>query len=155
MAAASNFLGINTGTDAARAAITKPGGIAYVLAYIIDTGRLWFFDGATPGGVALALRSDIASATAALKNASFAVTPVNKVYHCDTSGGALTATLPAGPAQWDEFSFVDTAGQAATHAITVALNGKNFQDGSTNPVIADAYGMLKIQFNGTQWVQVS
>jgi len=154
MAAPTNFLGINTGTDAKRATITLPGGIPYVLCFITDTGRLWFFDGATVGGVELALAGDVPSRTATLKTASFAVTPANKIYHCDSSGGAITATLPASPAAWDQYSFVDTAGQAATHNITIALNGANFQGGATNPAIADAYGMLQLQFNGSQWVQV-
>lgn len=153
MAAPSNFLGINTGTDAKRAAITLPGGIPYVLCFTTDTGRLWFFDGVTAGGIELALLSDVAAATATLKTTSFAVAPANKIYHCDASGGAITATLPAAPSQWDEYSFVDTTGHAASNNITVALSGKNFQGGSANPVIATAYGMLKIQFNGTQWVQ--
>lgn len=153
MAAPTNFLGINTGTDTKRATITLPGGIPYVLCFITDTGRLWFFDGVTTGGIELALLSDVPSTTASLKTASFAVAPGNKVYHCDSTGGAITATLPASPATWDQYSFVDTAGQAATHNITVALNGKNFQGGSANPAIADAYGMLQVQFNGTQWVQ--
>ncbi|MGH6982433.1 MAG: hypothetical protein ACREFC_14625 [Stellaceae bacterium] len=154
MAAPTNFLGINTGTDAKRASITLPGGIPYVLCFITDTGRLWFFDGATAGGIELALLSDVPSTTATAKSTSFAVTPANKVYHCDSSGGAITATLPATPSLWDQYSFVDTAGQAATHNIAIALNGKNYQGGATDPVIADAYGMLKVQFNGTQWVQV-
>ena len=154
MAAPSNFLGINTGTDAKRATITQPGGIPYVLCYITDTGRLWFFDGVTAGGIELALLSDIGATTATLKTASFAVSTASKVYHCDPTAGAITATLPASPKQWDEYSFVDTSGQAATHNITIALNGKNFQGGSSNPAITIAYGMLKLQFNGTQWVQV-
>jgi hypothetical protein len=154
MAAPSNFLGINTGTDAKRATITQPGGIPYVLCYVTDTGRLWFFDGTTIGGVELALRGDIAATTASKKTANFAVTAASKVYHCDATAGAITATLPASPNQWDEYSFVDTTGQAAGNNITVALNGKNFQGGAANPIITVAYGMLKLQFNGTQWVQV-
>ncbi len=153
MAQPSNFLGINTGTDAERATIVAPGGIAFVLAYITDTGRLWFFDGVTTGGIELALMSDIASATAILKTASFSVAVANKVYHCDAASGAITATLPAAPSQWDQYAFIDSTGHAGSNNITVALNGKNFQGGSTNPVIAIAYGMLKVLFNGTQWVQ--
>jgi hypothetical protein len=153
MAAPSNFLGINTGTDAKRATITQPGGISYVLCYATDTGRLWFFDGVTTGGTELAFLSDIPSTSATTKAASFTVTPAAEIYHCDSTGGAITATLPAAPNQWDCYSFIDTIGQAATHNITIALNGKNFQGGSANPVIAGAYGMFKIQFNGTQWVQ--
>jgi hypothetical protein len=153
MAAPSNFLGINTGTDAKRATITQPGGIPYVLCYITDTGRLWFFDGVTIGGIELALLSDIAAATASIKTASFTVTAASKVYHCDATGGTITATLPAGPNQWDEYAFIDTTGQAAVNNITIALNGKNFQGGSANPAIAVAYGMFRLQYNGTQWVQ--
>jgi len=154
MAGTGNFLCLNTGTEAERTGITQPGGFSNVLAFITDTARLWFFDGVTAGGIELALAGDIASATAVLKTASFSVTSANKVYHCDPTAGPITATLPASPSQWDQYAFLDTTGQAATHAITIALNGKNFQGGATNPTIGLAYGFLKLQYNGTQWVQV-
>src|SRR5665213_404312 len=154
MGAASNFLGINTGTDTARAAITKPGGIAYVLAYITVTGRLWFFDGVIGGGIQLALSSDLGTQLASIypaKTANFNAV-AGKRYHIDSVGGAITATLPASPGQGDTIAFVDTTGQAASHAVTIALNGKNYLGATANPILNIAYATLKIEFNGTQWI---
>jgi hypothetical protein len=159
MAQPSNFLGINTGTDAKRAVTTQPGGISNVLAWITDTARLWFFDGATLGGIELALKDDLVGAGTLTpvfpaQTANFDAV-AGKLYHIDTSGGAITATLPAMPNAADTIGLVDTAGSAAAHNITVALNGKNFgPTGSTNPVLSVAYATIKLQFNGTQWVEV-
>lgn len=156
MAGPSNFLGINTGTDAERSAITQPGGISYVLAYITDTGRLWFFDGVTEGGVELALAADLGTQLAPVfpaRTANFNAS-AGKLYHVDTTGGAITATMPSAPSAGDTIAFVDSTGEFATHGFTVSWNGKNFQGSSSSTVMSIAYSTLKIQFNGTQWVEV-
>lgn len=46
-------------------------------------------------------------------------------YFIDTSGGAVTATLPASPTLGDEVSFIDYAATADTNNITIARNGSN------------------------------
>jgi hypothetical protein len=158
MAQPTNFLGINSGTDAKRAAITQPGGISYVLAYITDTARLWFFDGTTVGGIELALASDLKDVVSPVfpaQTANFSAS-AGRLYHVDTTGGAITATLPASPNAGDTVGFVDSslAGAFASHSLTIALNGQKYQNATTNLAMSIGYGMLKIQFNGTQWVQV-
>jgi len=46
-------------------------------------------------------------------------------YFIDTSGGAITATLPVSPTLGDEVSFIDYAATADTNNITIARNGSN------------------------------
>lgn len=156
MAQPSNFLGINTGTEAKRAATTQPGGISNVLAWITDTARLWFFDGTTLGGIELALKSDLGAQMVSVypaQAADFAAV-AGKRYAVDTTAGPITATLPAAPTQGDQIAFKDTTGECATHPLTVALNGKSLEGSATNPVLNSAYAGIAIEFNGSQWVQM-
>ena len=78
---------------------------------------------------------------------------VGDLYHIDPTLTAITAKLPVAPAAGDTIEFIDTTGQAAVHNITINGNGKNIM-GSATAVIATPYGLMKIQYNGTQWVQV-
>ena len=48
-------------------------------------------------------------------------------YFINTSGGVITATLPASPALGDFISFVDYAGTFDTNNLTIARNSKNIQ----------------------------
>jgi hypothetical protein len=48
-------------------------------------------------------------------------------YFVNTSGGVITATLPASPSLGDFASFVDYAGTFDTENLTIARNGKNIQ----------------------------
>ena len=48
-------------------------------------------------------------------------------YFVNTSGGVITATLPASPVIGDFISFVDYAATFDTNNLTIARNGKNIQ----------------------------
>jgi hypothetical protein len=48
-------------------------------------------------------------------------------YFINTSGGAITATLPASPTIGDFISFIDYAGTFDTNNLTIGRNGKNIQ----------------------------
>lgn len=102
--------------------------------------------------------NDIAGATNGALSPAFESANFNAVaggaYWVHTAIGAITATLPATPNQNDQIVIVDIDGDAATSPITLNLNGGQFQGNSANPTIAIGYGMLKIQFTGTQWVQM-
>ena len=47
------------------------------------------------------------------------------IYPVDTTGGPITATLPASPSTGDRISFYDPAGTWDTNNMTVARNGNN------------------------------
>lgn len=48
-------------------------------------------------------------------------------YFINTSGGVITATLPASPVLGDFITFIDYAGTFDTNNLTIARNGKNIQ----------------------------
>ena len=56
-------------------------------------------------------------------------------FFVNTSGGAVTLTLPATPTQGDEVAFVDYAGTAATDNITIGRNGENIQGSGSDLII--------------------
>jgi len=56
-------------------------------------------------------------------------------YIINTSGGAITLTLPGSPALGDQVSFIDY-GSAATNNITIARNGKSIQGAAADLTIA-------------------
>jgi len=60
----------------------------------------------------------------AVKTSNFNAT-AGEGYFIDTSGGAITATLPASPTLGDEVSFIDYAATSDTNNITIARNGSN------------------------------
>lgn len=83
------------------------------LKYSASTGK-WI--GADAGGGGISWQ--------AVKTSNFNAT-AGEGYFIDTSGGAVTATLPASPTLGDEVSFIDYAATADTNNITIARNGSN------------------------------
>jgi hypothetical protein len=75
------------------------------------------------------------------------------IYPVDSTAGAITATLPVSPASGEQHTIKDESGAAATHAITIAGNGKNI-DGASSLVIGSAYGWVRLVYTGTQWSQI-
>ena len=57
-------------------------------------------------------------------------------YFCNTTGGAITLTLPGSPTLGDEVSFVDYAGTFDTNNLTVARNGKNINGSAADLTVA-------------------
>lgn len=99
---------------------------------------------AAPGSVTGALQ---------VQTSSFSLTTNASVYLCDTTLGAITATMPPAPTGGDTYTIKDVSGTAATNPITV--NGGVYGiEGGTSVVIADAYGFVNLLFTGSKWVQV-
>ena len=73
----------------------------------------------------------------------------------DTTGGALTITLPAAPATGRQIIVYDGVGQAAIGGnITIDGNGKNIAAGGTSAatkLINTAYESYTLTYNGTLW----
>jgi hypothetical protein len=73
-------------------------------------------------------------------------------YFCDTTSGAFTATLPAGPTLGDEISFIDYAGTFDTNNLTIAPNGAEKIQGSAASltVSVERAGLTLVYTDGTQ-----
>jgi len=65
----------------------------------------------------------------------------------------LTVNLPASPEIGQAVTVKDALGNAATHEIAVAGNGRNIE-GAPTKVIRSNYGWIPLVFNGSQWVQI-
>ena len=57
-------------------------------------------------------------------------------YFINTSGGAITATLPASPTIGQFISFIDYAGTFDTNNLTIGRNGKNIQGDATDLTVS-------------------
>jgi hypothetical protein len=69
--------------------------------------------------------------TYTLKSANFTA-EVGKAYAVDTTSSAVSATLPASPAQGDVIFFADARGTWMTNAITILRNGKKIEASDVN-----------------------
>ncbi len=81
----------------------------------------------------------------AKKTSSFTA-EVNKGYPVDTSGGAITATLPAAASLGDTIEFHDYARNWDTNKLTLNVNGLKFQGASENPIMSTVGGQLTIVY---------
>ena len=86
------------------------------------------------------------------KSASFTAA-AGKAYFCDTSGGAISVTLPS-PTQKDEIRFIDVAGTFDTNNLTVLYGSSKIQGDSSNLVVStERAGFALIYYDATQgWV---
>jgi hypothetical protein len=75
-------------------------------------------------------------------------------YFVDTSGGAVTATLPASPSAGDIVGFNDYARTFASNNLTIARNGSNIQGAAANGNIStDGQSIMFVYVDGTKgWV---
>jgi hypothetical protein len=72
-------------------------------------------------------------------------------YFLNTTGNAITATLPASPTIGDEISFVDYAGTFDTNNLTVGRNSKNIQGAAADLTVAtERAGFTLVFTDGTQ-----
>ncbi len=87
------------------------------------------------------------------KNSNFTA-EARKNYFCDTTSGAVTATLPASGTAGDEIHFVDVSGTFDTNNLTVGRNSHNIQGLAQDLVIAtERAGFTLVYYNATQgWI---
>lgn len=118
--------------------------VNYGFVNLIFTGTKWVQVGAP---LSLSLLQSVTEA------ANFTASGYANIYLCDTTGGALTATLPVNPTIYTTYTIKDIGGVAITNPITVAGNGYLVEGGATM-LIDTNYGFACVFFTGTQWVQV-
>ena len=69
-------------------------------------------------------------------------------YFVDTSGGAVTATLPASPTAGDTVRFIDLSATFDSNNLTVARNGKKIQGASSDMTVATERAGFALVFSG-------
>lgn len=72
----------------------------------------------------------------------------------DTSGGAVTVTLPAAPSAGEVYIFNDaTASWSGANSFTVNPNGKNIEGSASNVSVTSANGRIGLRYTGSQWLR--
>ena len=109
----------------------------------VDTDKetLVVHDGSTAGGFPLT------RITWETKTSAFNV-GINRGYFVNTSGGAVTATLPASPATGDMVRFIDLNATFDTNNLTVARNGKKIQGDTSDMTVATERAGFALVFSG-------
>jgi hypothetical protein len=86
----------------------------------------------------------------AVKTGSYTAAAGDGVF-VNTSGGAVTITLPASPSLGDEVSFVDYAGTFDTNNLTVGRNSQKIQGSAADLTVATERAGFTLAFtDGTQ-----
>lgn len=79
-------------------------------------------------------------------------TAVNNDYLLvNTSGGAVTITLPATPSTGDYVYFLDAAGTFQTYNLTVARNGETIQGTAENLTVSTNNVSFGLVYTGSTW----
>ena len=68
-------------------------------------------------------------------------------YFLNTTGNAITATLPASPSLGDEIAFADYAGTFDSYNLTVARNGKKIQGATADLTVATERAAFTLVFS--------
>ena len=90
----------------------------------------------------------IAIAYSAVQTADFTVAS-STAYFVDTSGGAITVTLPSSPSDGSFFKIIDYAKTFQTNPVTLAANG-SYIEGNTDDFILRGRGtIIEMAYNGT------
>jgi hypothetical protein len=84
------------------------------------------------------------------KSGAYTAFPGDKIF-IDTSGGAVTITLPASPATGDEVSFIDLASSFDTHNLTVGRNSLKINGGTTDLTVATEDAGFTLVYSGATY----
>jgi len=72
-------------------------------------------------------------------------------YGVNTTGGAITATLPATPSTGQAIFFADAGGAYATNNLTVAPNGQTIMGVAGDLTVSTTNQNFGLFYNGTTW----
>lgn len=117
--------------------------------YVDTSGNLFVHDGTSFNQ--MVARNVTVSA---VKTANYTVLVTDELIQVDTSGGAVTITLPNSTSvPKGRFIIKDVAGSAQTNAITISRNGSDtFEDASTSVTIDWIYGGYEFVWSGSKWL---
>ena len=86
----------------------------------------------------------------AVKTSSFTAV-AGEGYFVNTTGGVITATLPASATIGNEVSIIDYAGTADTNNITIARNGHKIQGAASDlTILTERAGFTLVYVDATQ-----
>jgi hypothetical protein len=112
----------------------------------VGTGSFFIGDGTyltnVPGAVA--------ESSFSIETASFSAVAGSR-YGVDTTGGAITATLPATPSTGQAIFFADAGGAYATNNLTVAPNGQTIMGTAGDLTVSTTNQNFGLFYNGTTW----
>lgn len=135
----SNYVAIQApATVASDYTITLPSAVAGTNGYVLKS---------TTAGVTSWGPADQYAGTYSTQTTSFAAVAFN-CYFVNTSGGVVTATLPASPTLGDTIRFLDVAKTFDTNALTVARNGKLIQGDASDLTVSTESAAFELIFSG-------
>ncbi len=82
------------------------------------------------------------------QTSNFTIASNDRVF-VDTSGGAVTATLPASPQTGDQVSFVDLAGTFDTNNLTIARNSLKIMGATADLVVSTENAGIQLVYTGS------
>ena len=92
----------------------------------------------------------VAEASFSIQSSNFNATAGSR-YGVNTSGGAVTATLPASPATGAAIFFADAGGAYASNNLTIARNGQTIMGAASDLTVSTNNQSVGLFFNGTTW----
>ena len=117
--------------------LTWPAGVAAANDYVLTSQ--------TDGTLAWVENTGGTKWQAVSASAAISVTAGNG-YFLNTTGNAITATLPASPSLGDEIAFADYAGTFDSYNLTVARNGKKIQGATADLTVATERAAFTLVF---------
>lgn len=118
--------------------------------YVDTSGNMFVHDGTTFNQ--LTIRNVTVST---VKTSNYTVLVTDELIQVDTTGGAVTITLPNSTSvPKGRFIVKDVGGAAQTNAITILRAGSDtIEDGSSTSTTIDwQYGSLEFVWSGTKWL---
>ena len=82
------------------------------------------------------------------QTSNFSIASNDRVF-VDTSGGAVTSTLPASPQVGDQVSFVDLASTFDTNNLTIDRNGNKIMGATANLVVSTEDSGIQLVYTGS------
>lgn len=92
----------------------------------------------------------VAEASFSIQTNNFNATAGSR-YGVNTSGGAVTATLPASPATGDAIFFADAGGAYSSNNLTIARNGQTIMGSASDLTVSTNNQSVGLFYNGTTW----
>ena len=132
---------VNIATSAGNVTITTNGSQTWTFG---TTGNLTFPDGS------IQTTAPVAEFPFSVQSSNF-VANAGARYGVNTTGGAVTATLPATPTTGIAIFFADAGGAYSSNNLTINRNGQTIMGSATNLTVSTDNQSVGLFYNGTTW----